>query len=322
MSESIFVDGKELFSSKRAADLSGYAQDYIGQLARAGAIHAQRIGGLWYVSIDSLNSYKTESEKAKHEVVIPPQERTDLDSLISFDGKEYISAPYGAKITGYHQDYIGQLARGGKILSRQVGNRWYVEKNALIEHKKEKDGLLAAVQRESVGIAPRVSQDTTLAPKTVGVESQEPFYRYMPAEASPEHMLPLIKEPQSDFLKVAEKNTIDKTRIPITVKHMSSTRPVAQNKHIPSVPRLPEARRTISGYLAPAAIALTIMLVIATGMLSGKLSGVFAGNAKTITSLSASAASSLPKSITGGVSRIGDMLEGIFSPDIAFKRTN
>src|SRR3989344_9003329 len=152
MSDSMFIQGKAYISSKRASELSGYAQDYIGQLARKGLIDAQRVGGLWFVSQASLTEYKSNADRYTPQL---PQkkEAPDVSSLISFDGKDPVSASRAAKITVYHPDYVGQLARSGAIISRQVGNRWYVDRAALLAHKKEKDGLLGAVQAQSVGIS-------------------------------------------------------------------------------------------------------------------------------------------------------------------------
>src|SRR5262245_59436630 len=141
MTQEIDLGGTIYVSSKRAAEISGYAQDYIGQLARSGQIDAKRISGLWYIQQDSLKSHK---EKADQYVPVPPQRQSanpDLDASISFDGKDYVSAQRGAKITGYSNDYVGQLARSSKIVSRQVGNRWYVDREALIEHKRHNDSL-------------------------------------------------------------------------------------------------------------------------------------------------------------------------------------
>src|SRR3989338_10462388 len=157
MTDEITLDDKSYVSSKRASELSGYSQDYIGQLARGGYIDAQRVGGLWYIYLDSLKSYK---EKTENEKPQPPQPNTsqDPDTLVFFDGKEFISASRASKLTGYSQDYVGQLARSGKVLSRQVGTRWYIDRQALLEHKKEKDALLAAVQANAVGIRRNESQ--------------------------------------------------------------------------------------------------------------------------------------------------------------------
>src|SRR3989344_6165650 len=125
MSDELLVGGVQYISSKRASDSTGYAQDYIGQLARRRNIDARRVGGLWYVRAASLQEYKQHADTYKP---IPPQrgnQQEDPDYLISFDGKDHISAARAAELTGYHQDYVGQLARSGTVLSRQVGNRWY-----------------------------------------------------------------------------------------------------------------------------------------------------------------------------------------------------
>ena len=154
MTQELVADGKTYISSKRASEMSGYAQDYIGQLARKQLIDARRIGGLWYVFLDSLTGYQKKASEYKPQ---PPSVRADAnsapDTVISFDGRDYLSASRAAAITGYHQDYVGQLARSGAILSRQVGNRWYVDRESILSHKSSKDALLAAVQSDSVGFS-------------------------------------------------------------------------------------------------------------------------------------------------------------------------
>lgn len=153
MAQEINLGGTIYISSKYAAEKTGYTQDYIGQLARGGSIEARRVSGMWYILEESLRAYK---EKADQFVPTPPEGFTkspEAEVSVSFDGKDYISANRAAKLTGYNQDYIGQLARGNQILSRQVGKRWYVDRESLLQHKAEKDALLAAVQVESVGLA-------------------------------------------------------------------------------------------------------------------------------------------------------------------------
>ena len=101
----------------------------------------------------------------------------ELDSLISFEGKDYVSAARAAKLTGYHQDYVGQLARGGTILSRQVGNRWYVDREAIISHKTEKDRLLGALQSQSVGIG-HLKPQPAYTPAISDYQEAGPHLRY------------------------------------------------------------------------------------------------------------------------------------------------
>lgn len=58
------IDGKKYISSKRAAEASGYAKDYIGQLCRMGKLDAQLIGRNWYVSEASLKAHQHGEEVA------------------------------------------------------------------------------------------------------------------------------------------------------------------------------------------------------------------------------------------------------------------
>ncbi len=204
MSDSVTLEGKEYVLSKKAAELSGYAQDYIGQLARGGFIEAKRIGGLWYVSMQSLQSYKTNSE-SRARTIPPPATDKSAESVISFDGTEYVSAAKAAEITGYNSDYVGQLARANTIPSQQVGNRWYVDRARIVAHKQEKDALLAAVQAQSVGIAKKIT--TSLSQDENSTTQSVTRLRYVEDK---KELIPDVKKditetkPQSDELRDAE----------------------------------------------------------------------------------------------------------------------
>lgn len=55
---------------------------------------------------------------------------------IIFEGKKYLPSADAAELVGYTKDYIGQLARAGKIESRIVGRSWYIAEDSILEHKK------------------------------------------------------------------------------------------------------------------------------------------------------------------------------------------
>lgn len=152
MTSDINLGGTIYVTSKRAAEITGYTQDYVGQLARSGAIEAQRISGLWYIAEKSLRDHKENADTFRPEIPVVSEVKNDLETSISFDGRDFISAQRASVVAGYNQDYVGQLARAGKVDSRQIGNRWYIDRAALLEHKRTKDALLAAVQVESVGL--------------------------------------------------------------------------------------------------------------------------------------------------------------------------
>lgn len=59
-----------------------------------------------------------------------------MKDSINFDGKIYISSRRAAEMSKYSNDYIGQLCRGGKVVSRMVGRTWFVDKDSLFVYKR------------------------------------------------------------------------------------------------------------------------------------------------------------------------------------------
>src|SRR3989338_2285238 len=264
MTNEITLEGEEYISSKRASELSGYAQDYIGQLARVAAIDAKRIGGLWYVSLDSLDAYKNRADEYKPEP--PKRERRgpELDASITFDGRHYVSAAHAAKTTGYHQDYVGQLARSGKIASRQIGNRWYVDHKGLIAHKAEKDALLGNVQAQSVGIY--------AAPATLNTTNSydEPYFTYTPEsnQLMPELVTirrGVIVPPRGSNITEYEPNT---GRVRINIRH-AGEREAGYENSPGAIPGKTRRALVIPG-IAVVSATLIILIIFGIGAVSPK----------------------------------------------------
>jgi len=59
--DELTIRGKKYISSKRAAQITGYAKDYIGQLARSKKIEATQVGRAWYVLEGALLGHKQEN---------------------------------------------------------------------------------------------------------------------------------------------------------------------------------------------------------------------------------------------------------------------
>lgn len=80
--EEISIGDKIYISSKRAAQITGYAKDYIGQLCREGRVEARLVGRNWYVLESSIREHRfgapetvPEAEKAE------PLEATPEDNF-------------------------------------------------------------------------------------------------------------------------------------------------------------------------------------------------------------------------------------------------
>lgn len=73
--QDLVFDGITYVTSKRAAEITGYAKDYIGQLCREGRVDARLVGRSWYVSEVSIRAHRFGEEvETEMETVESPVE--------------------------------------------------------------------------------------------------------------------------------------------------------------------------------------------------------------------------------------------------------
>lgn len=60
------LDGKTYISSKRAAEITGYAKDYVGQLCREGRVQARLVGRNWYLLESSIRAHRFGEAEAQN----------------------------------------------------------------------------------------------------------------------------------------------------------------------------------------------------------------------------------------------------------------
>lgn len=315
MSDEVELNGKRYISSKRASEVGGYARDYIGQLARSGSIDAQRVGGLWYVNMDSLDAYK---KNADSYIPTPPTVQSASDSsdtIVTFDGKEYISAARAAKLTAYNQDYIGQLARSGKILSRQVGNRWYIERKGLLEHKSQKDGLLAAVRSEAVGLH-IPSKGTALHDREASETNYGPVMTYT---VETNDLLPSLQKRAMETREDTFVRPVTAKQIPIRIMRPMHT-PMINGRGIQKIRPTSPVRtpRITMNRAINAGVVMTFVVVLSYGYVSLKQGSLYTfknGNSSAIISqqvLTANAYSALDS--------LAELVESWIAPTASYKR--
>ena len=131
MKKEITHKGQKYISTKQAALLSGYGSDYIGQLARAGKIRSRLFGNARFVCEADLVSYG-----GKDDIIL--------------NGEKYISTSDAANHAEYTQDYIGQLARSGKVGSSIVGRIRFIKESDLISYVKNNKGNDVAASIEAL----------------------------------------------------------------------------------------------------------------------------------------------------------------------------
>jgi len=151
MQQDLIFDGKKYISSKRASQISAYSKDYIGQMCREGRIDGRIVGRSWYVEEKSLLDHlkiQYENENFETAKKLSPFKIQALIKVFSGSisaGRRipikkgdvmpgYVSVKKASQISTYTSDYIGQLCRENKILSRMIGRNWYIEEKSLLEY--------------------------------------------------------------------------------------------------------------------------------------------------------------------------------------------
>lgn len=75
----LVLDNKTYVSSKRAAEITGYAKDYVGQLCREGRVEARLVGRNWYILKSALEKHRFATEEGSKEPAMPAQGKSALE---------------------------------------------------------------------------------------------------------------------------------------------------------------------------------------------------------------------------------------------------
>lgn len=138
MKDTLILEHKIYISAKRAVILSGYKNDYIGQLCRENKLDSKMIGRTWFVTEESLlnhrASLKNENSPIEAKLITKINQGSTIGDSIILDRKNYVSAKRAAEISGYTSDYVGQLCRAGKLESTRVGKAWFVSEKSILSH--------------------------------------------------------------------------------------------------------------------------------------------------------------------------------------------
>jgi hypothetical protein len=87
--DELTFDGKTYVSSKRAATITGYAKDYVGQLCREGRVQARLVGRNWYVLESSIREHRFGAETQKR--VISNESDLKNESMSTWEAPTYAS---------------------------------------------------------------------------------------------------------------------------------------------------------------------------------------------------------------------------------------
>jgi len=90
--------------------------------------------------------------------------------MIELSGKKYISSKRAAKEFGYTSDYIGQLARGGKIEFKSIGRDRFINLDSLLKYTEKKPSRdLLTQDTSTVSLSP-LKQNVSIRRKSSAIK--------------------------------------------------------------------------------------------------------------------------------------------------------
>lgn len=335
--DEIVIEGKHYLSSRRAAEMIGYSQDYVTHLAREGMLDARMVEGLWFISRTALDMHKAEATmKAEEKAEVNHEEHSHGPAtLVSFDGREYVSTARAANASGFTPDYIAQLAREGTVPGRQVGNRWYVDLESVIAYKNGEE----IVMKEKIEPVQETrhyvyeKDDSDLMPKTKHHANEEPEENDIPihvyTDAEPEEEPLSIAQTRHHAVVNEEEQRPEEgehTRIPIRIQEVREekvTGHAVATAHTVTHFDMPQRTRSTPSHRAAATIpwgslavgaALTIVIIFSLGFVSTiKNKAIYATRPQ-------NAKEAFAASVEIAFKHIGDVIEATCVPEIQYTR--
>lgn len=92
-----------------------------------------------------------------------------MDEMVVAQNK-YISSKRAARLSGYAQDYIGQLIRMGKLPATKVGRAWFVDELALLSFVNTSSKTTNSPAKDLARLATRVKDAAYVSKVSAGIE--------------------------------------------------------------------------------------------------------------------------------------------------------
>lgn len=117
--DELIIDDKKYVSSKRAAKMTGYAKDYVGQLCREGRVAARLVGRSWYVLESAIHDHRfSEKEEEK------PASPSAAVFSSTWGEPKYESAPVAVALPSIDKEEVQEMAPEPEDMASRLQDSW------------------------------------------------------------------------------------------------------------------------------------------------------------------------------------------------------
>jgi hypothetical protein len=220
------IDGNIYISSKKAAEITGYAKDYIGQLCREGHVEARMVGRSWYVLESSIRAHRFGGDPR---VAARASEQIDSQPVSPLDGWEkptYVSemAPTMLIPTRTHatetpvaeENPLSEASAADTLTDMQAAwKEWFDQKK---DHLIETPEIIDAREEEH---EEELVENDSLAPEITTPDATEVINEPLPAYdallEAPEGPRALLTEDTEDSYEAVAIQPINRMVQPVSV---------------------------------------------------------------------------------------------------------
>ena len=205
--DEILIGEKKYVSSKRAAKMTGYAKDYIGQLCREGRVPARLVGRSWYVLESAINDHRFGEEKTEKEI-----QQTQKESpvfLPTWESPHYEASSAEALPSinrlQNHDTGLKRAEEGPSDVSQHLQDSW-------------KDWFDRISNQESAAPAPTTVPESSVGGGDEGKEVRVPvhaIYHHPPKELLPHHNMgaQFAEEEREEREETVERVEVEKKKV-------------------------------------------------------------------------------------------------------------
>ncbi|MFZ1987917.1 MAG: hypothetical protein WAV21_02710 [Minisyncoccia bacterium] len=155
----LILDGETYVSSKRAAEITGYAKDYVGQLCREGRIEARLVGRNWYVLEESVKEHRF--AKDADEQSEKSDTHTKKEEPIAWNSPKYMpDIPVSIPTLGINRIHEESSVRKTIVVNdmQRAWQSWFTRKEVTRTENTEET---AEVSEELTSLETEIAPQTT-----------------------------------------------------------------------------------------------------------------------------------------------------------------
>lgn len=160
--DTLVLEGKEFISTKRAAEITGYAKDYIGQLCREGRVASRLIGRNWYILESSIREHRYGSEVTEEAAessdsnTATENDFNEIEEKVSFENEpaaeNIVEETVSASVAEEPQEDSEAIEEIRRAWQSWFSNRYVEETPATLELSKEREVMATKEAVESAYI--------------------------------------------------------------------------------------------------------------------------------------------------------------------------